>query len=113
MNLSYLFLSLNIIFIILMSTIDVEFLLDYRLYRYDAYFHLIMYMIFSFISMMITYKKKRFSLLVFIFIFPFLTEYVQYFLPTRSVDIKDLSNNYYGIIFGIILFIIFKYVKKN
>ena len=57
-----------------MSIIDVEFLLDYRLHRYDVYFHLIMYMIFSFISMIIMYQKKLFSILIFVFIFPFLTE---------------------------------------
>ena len=63
--------------------------------------------------MRIIYKSKNISLIFILLFFPFATEYIQYFYPTRSVDINDLANNYYGLVFGIILFIIFNYVKKS
>ena len=112
MKISYLIFAINIFLILYMTIIDVEFLLKYRLYRYDAYVHFFMYMMFSFLSIKIIYDNKSKKLLYLVFVFPFITEYVQHFLPTRSADIKDLFNNYYGLISGIILFIIFKYVKK-
>ena len=113
MKLSYYLLLVNIFLIIFFSIMDVNFLIKYRLYRYDFYFHFIMYMIFSLILMKIIYENKSISLIFFLLTFPFITEYMQYFYPSRSVDINDLSNNYYGLVLGIILFIIFNYVKKN
>ena len=63
--------------------------------------------------MRIIYKSKNRLLIFILLLFPFTTEYIQYFYPTRSVDMNDLANNYYGLVFGIILFIIFNYVKKS
>ncbi len=112
MRISYLIFIINILLILCMTIIDVEFLLKYKFYRYDTYFHFFMYMIFSFLSIQIIYNNRSKRFLPLMLVFPFITEYMQYFLPTRSPDIKDLFNNYYGLIAGIILFIIFKYVKK-
>ena len=97
----------------LFLTIDASLIREYKLYRYDNYSHFLMYTIFSFISSGIFFKSRNILFLFFMLIFPFATEYIQYFYPTRSVDIKDLYNNYYGLVFGILLFTIFKYVKKT
>ena len=113
MKLSHYLLLLSIFFIIFFSIMDVESFSRYRLYRYDGYFHIMMYAIFSFLSMLIAYQKRYKLLMWILLIFPFLTESLQYFIPARTADVRDLLYNYYGLVFGIILFIIFNYVKKN
>ena len=113
MKFSYFLLLVNCSLIIFFSIMDVNFLIKYKLYRYDFYSHFIMYMLFSFLLMKIICQSKNFSLIFVLLFFPFATEYIQYFYPSRSVDIKDLFNNYYGLAFGIILFVIFNYAKKS
>ena len=111
-------LFINIILILILSFVEFEFFIKYKLYKYDFYFHSIMYSALSFLGMhQILFKNfKSFKSIIWrliVFLLPISTEYFQKYLPSRATDLTDIYYDYCGMLFGIILFTIFKYVKTN
>ena len=110
-------LFVNIALILMLSFSQLSFFIEYRLYRYDIYFHSIMYFFLIILVLQTISSKKDIKHTILwiltLILLPILTEYVQQYLPYRRADLIDISYDYLGMLFGIILFTIFKYVKTN
>ena len=56
---------------------------------------------------------KGIAWVLILFSLPISTEYFQKYFPSRATDLVDIYYAYCGMLFGIILFTIFRYAKTN
>ena len=116
MILNTIILFINIIFIIVVSYITFDSLKYLKLYRYDELIHFGMYFILSILGFKKNYFKtylRSFLILSIILLLPICTEYLQYYFPKRRPDISDIFYDYCGLLAGIIIILIYNYVRKN
>jgi len=59
-----------------------------------------------------SYLRNGLILLI-ILLLPLLTEFLQYYTPKRRPDISDLFYDYSGLLAGIIIILLYKYVAKS
>ena len=106
-------ITLNIISIFIVSVIYFDFLKTFN--EYDSYIHFIMYFSLGLLIVNIrdTAQKQIPYKFIFVILIPILTEYIQEFRPPRTYDVKDLYYDYFGLISGMAVCLIYKYVKKT
>lgn len=116
MNINTILFILNIFIILVISLFNFESIKDLKLYRYDNFIHFIIYF---FLALVITYNIKANNIvqllprIVFVLILPITTEYLQFYRPNRAADIYDLYYDYIGLTAGLIVIVIYKYVKRD
>ena len=73
--------------------------------------------VFAIISLLgfIAYSKKQalIKVIAYLFFLSFFLEYAQLFVAERGFEIKDLAGNIIGVVISLIIFLIFKFRKKN
>ena len=73
--------------------------------------------VFAIISLLgfIAYSKKQalIKVIAYLFFLSFFLEYAQLFIAERGFEIKDLAGNIIGVVISLIIFLIFKFRKKN
>ena len=73
--------------------------------------------VFAIISLLgfIAYSKKQalIKVIAYLFFLSFFLEYAQLFVAERGFEIKDLAGNIVGVVISLIIFLIFKFRKKN
>ena len=109
-------LFINIIVIIVISSIEFDSLSHFKLYRYDETIHFFMYFflaLFSAKALRFKFHLRNWFILLIILLLPFFTEYIQYYTPKRRADPSDLFYNYCGLLTGIITILIYRYATKN
>ena len=112
--------------IILLINVSVIVLLSYysnfndltsvKLYKYDDIIHFSMYFSVGLIAIKTYFESSgiiSFSVLFLALILPVATEYSQHYIPRRTPDLIDLYSNYFGLGVAIVVFLFYKYVKKN
>ena len=114
-------LFLNIFTIIFISYYKFKELGYLKLYRYDDIIHFIMFFtivltsyftLINFKTNLFLSKLAKLILLFFILLLPIISEFIQYYAPRRSPDISDLFYDYCGLVAGLIVILLYKYVKK-
>jgi len=106
---NFLFL-INLLIIFFVSTIYIE--IVYKLYHYDSYIHFIMYFITGFLAI-IGDKKIVYIKLLIVMILPIITEFIQNFIEMRRSDLVDMYFDYLGLVGGMMVLLLYKYVKKT
>tara|TARA_B100000959_G_C14590987_1_gene464002 strand:+ start:87 stop:443 length:357 start_codon:yes stop_codon:yes gene_type:complete len=105
-----------IIIIITLSLYEFESFSYLRLYRYDEIIHFIMYLFLALFAGRSTRFKSHSRnglILLIILLLPLLTEFFQYYTPQRRPDLSDLFYDYYGLLAGIIIILLYRYVAKS
>ena len=77
---------------------------------YDKLAHVILFTFVSLASSFYFFKDSKQLALVFglISTLPFLTEFIQQFIPGRNYDNYDILADYAGLILGFVVFVVFK-----
>jgi len=104
------FFIINLFIIFFVSTIYID--LVYKLYHYDSHIHFIMYFIIGFLSIIGNKRAVSFKLFI-VLIIPIITEYVQKYIEMRRYDPVDMYFDYLGLAIGMIVVLLYKYVKKT
>tara|TARA_Y100001970_G_scaffold35347_1_gene43658 strand:+ start:146 stop:484 length:339 start_codon:yes stop_codon:yes gene_type:complete len=81
--------------------------------KYDSYIHFIMYFSLGLLSIDLNQKRRLSYKIIFIILIPVLTEYIQDYIPSRRHDIEDVYFSYLGLLSGLIVYLIYFYVKKT
>jgi VanZ family protein len=110
MNKRIVFLLLYILLIIALSLIDSKKINSFLpIWKYDKLFHFFEYLILGLLSASAIRSLYDNSFIVitiiFIIFFPFLDETIQYFIPSRVYDIKDIVVDIIGAHVGLIIYI--------
>tara|TARA_A100001011_G_C13873487_1_gene659965 strand:+ start:41 stop:394 length:354 start_codon:yes stop_codon:yes gene_type:complete len=110
MNKRIVFLLFYIFLIIALSLVDSKKVNSFfPIWKYDKAFHFFEYLILGFLSAsaLRSLYKNNFIVITIIFIifFPFLDETIQYFIPSRVYDIKDIVVDIIGAHVGLIIYI--------
>ena len=73
--------------------------------------------VFAIISLLgfIAHSKKQtlIKIIAYLFFISFFLELAHLFIPERGFEIKDLTGNIVGVVISLIIFLIFKFRKKN
>ena len=81
----------------------------FPIWKYDKIFHFFEYLILGILSASAirSIDDKNFIIIttIFIILFPFLDETIQYFIPTRVYDIKDIFVDIVGAQVGLSLYV--------
>jgi len=87
---------------------------DY-LWQLDVVIHGSYYFILSLIIFYLLCKEKisTFLIMIILFVFSSMIEFLQIFIPKRSVDMLDISSNLIGVFFGFIVFKIRETIVGN
>ena len=115
MKINEILIIINIFVVLVVSLFNFESLSHLRLYRYDDIIHFILYFLLS-IIVFYNIDKNLFSrklpIYILIILLPVVTEFLQKFTD-RTPDVADLYYDYMGLTAGLIIVIIYKYVKRN
>ena len=115
MKINEILIIINIFVVLVVSLFNFESLSHLRLYRYDDVIHFTLYFLLSIIASYNMNKNllsHQVPIYVFIIVFPVITEFLQKFTE-RTPDVADLYYDYMGLTAGLIIVIIYKYVKRN
>ena len=74
--------------------------------------HFFVFLIFGLIALN-AFLKERKIILIYIFVISIFLEIMHIIIPNRSFEIKDLFANLSGIIISLIIFKLFKFVRKR
>ena len=84
----------------------------YKLYHYDSYIHFIMYFIIGFLAVIGNKSAVLFKLFI-VMIIPIITEFIQKYITIRRYDPIDMYFDYLGLVTGIMVYLLYRYVKKT
>ena len=76
--------------------------------------HVYVFFIISLLGFIAYSEKSAFKkVILYIFFISFLLELAHLVIPERGFEIKDLAGNIVGVVISLIIFLIFKFRKKN
>jgi len=76
--------------------------------------HVYVFFIISLLGFIAYSEKSAFKkVILYIFFISFLLELAHLVIPQRGFEIKDLAGNIVGVVISLIIFLIFKFRKKN
>ena len=76
--------------------------------------HVYVFFIISLLGFIAYSEKLAFKkVILYIFFISFFLELTHLFIPERGFEIKDLAGNIVGVVISLIIFLIFKFRKKN
>ncbi|MFC2111170.1 VanZ family protein [Bacteroidota bacterium] len=116
-----------VIVIIILTAIPIPWLADAKIktasgfeFRLDYFAHtglfFILFAFYYFWKLHLTLKVNNIHFLIFVIaslIFSYLDEFVQVFIPSRTYNIVDFYYNGFGIILGLILYLVFNNFLQN
>ena len=76
--------------------------------------HVYVFFIISLLGFIAYSEKSAFKkVILYIFFISFLLELTHLFIPKRSFQVEDLAGNIVGVVISLVIFLIFKFRKKN